>query len=278
MIKSVLVWVALLPLFVLAQQNNADSVKLSVADSLKQKHIQDSVMKIALADSLSLNKLADSVSKLPFSISYDIIINAEKQNSIAEAYNGAVKTIYVKDRRAKLKFVSLIRSQTIFFWYKSPYRQKVATVVKESGKEKYKFYLNEQIWKRFHRSHDSLNYILTSDSLYVLGYKCRKATLPLKEEASLVVYYAPGVKSQVLSAAEPLFGNLPGIPMLYEFRKGKNEITYAATEISFLAIPEAYFKEPTNGYKIRKFKPGAGKAEKLLLDDSEDDDDEGEEK
>lgn len=261
------------PFCIFAQVNNsADSLK-HIADSIAAKKITDSLLQKAKEDAKALKLLNDSISKNEFSISYDINILPEKTNTIAETYNGAVKTVYVKGKRAKLKFVSLMRVQTIYYKYKSANKNNVATIVKESGKEKYKFTLSEQRWKVFNKRYDSLKYTFAlGDSTYILGRLCRKAQLEVSPESSLTVYYLPGVKNPVLTSAEPLFASLPGIPLMYEFQKGNNKITYTASEINFLPIDETYFKEPTKGYTLKKFKPGS-KIEKLVLDGDEKDDD-----
>lgn len=254
------------------QVNNTDSLQ-QVADSIRARQIADSLAKIAAHDARELKLLNDSIAKSEFSISYDVNIEAEAKNTIAETYNGAIKTLYVKGKKAKLKFVSLMRVQTVYFRYKSVNKNNVATVVKESGKEKYKFALSDERWKLFNKRFDSLRFELkVEDSTYILKRLCRKAIMTISPESNLIVYYLPGVKHEVLAAAEPLFASLPGVPLKYIFQKGNNKITYLATEINFLPIAESYFKEPNAGYQVKKFKPGA-KIEKLSLTGEEGDDD-----
>lgn len=265
--------ISFVPFCLLAQVNNSTDSLKHIADSITAKKIADSLLQKAKEDAKALQLLSDSISKNEFSISYDVNIVSEKSNTLAETYSGAVKTVYVKGKRAKLKFVSLMRVQTVYYRYKSANKNNVATIVKESGKEKYKFTLSEQRWKVFHKRYDSLQYTYDpNDSTYILGRLCRKARLAASAESNLTVYYLPGVKNQVLSSAEPLFANLPGMPLMYEFQKGNNKITYIASEINFLPIDESYFKEPTKGYNVKKFKPGS-KIEKLVLDGDEKEDD-----
>lgn len=211
--------------------------------------------------------LADSIAHHDFSISYDINIVGRKKKTIAETYNGAVKTIYVKNNTVKLRFVSLMRTQNIYYKYNTTDTLKVAVVTKESGKQRYKFNLSKTTWRLYNFKYDSVQTILNDDSLVILNHICKKATLTLKDRQTLTVYYLPEIKNEALMAAEPMFTSLPGIVLQYEYHDGKKSITYTATEISFLPLTDAYMKPPVKGYTTKKLSPG--KTKKDLLEEEE---------
>ena len=210
------------------------------------------------------NTLADSIAHQDFSISYDINIVARKKKTIAETYNGAVKTVYVKNNMVKLRFVSLMRTQNIYFKNRSRDTANVAVVTKESGKQKYKFRLSKSSWRLYNFKYDSVQTTLFEDSLIILNHICKKATLTLKGGQILTAYYLPETKNEAFMAAEPMFSSLPGIVLQYELHDGKKSIIYTATEISFLPLTEAIMKPPTRGYITKKLSPGKTKKDPLL--------------
>ena len=238
---------------------------LSAADSAR---IADSLSFEAghRNDSLSLVDFADSISKNEFSISYDLIINSGSSKSIAEAYNGGVKTVFIKDDKAKIKFVSLMRNQMILYNISKLVSKKVV-VVKSSGKQKYKFYLSEPNWEYFNARYKGLNYIhYNNDSIEVLGKKCARAMAIFDDGSRFTVYYAPYATSEILIKAEPMFEGIPGLPLKLEFDKNGKTVVYLAREISFLPISSKEFLEPVKGFAIKRFKPGTA-VTKMVIED-----------
>jgi len=210
-------------------------------------------------DSLSYTPLiieTDSFAKYPFSIAYAINIKAKNKSSIAETYNGGVKTVYVKKEKVKIVLASLMRIQSLYFQY-PPTSGKPATLTKDSGKDKYRYSLTPSQWKYFNKKYESSSCTFLSDSLEILGRMCRKVNIKVDDEHTLTVYYFPAKQNNALLAAEPMFGCIPGIVMQYEYQKsGRQSITYTATEISFLPIPEKTFMVPVNKYVLKKYSPG----------------------
>ena len=198
----------------------------------------------------------DSFAKYPFSIAYSINVKAKNKSSIAETYNGGVKTVYVKNDKVKIVLSSLMRIQSIYFHY-PPSAGKPATITKESGKEKYRYSLTPSQWRFFNKKYDISSCTFLNDSLEILGKMCRKVNIQVDKDHELSVYYFPAKQNNALLAAEPMFGCIPGLVIQYEYHKsGKQSITYTATEISFLAIPEKTFQVPLKKYVLKKYIPG----------------------
>jgi hypothetical protein len=211
---------------------------------------------VAKAQPATALNTTDSFYTNNFFISYDINIVTNKKKSVAETYNGAVKTVFVKNNAVKLRLVSLMRIQNIYYTYKNADTNTVATIVKESGKNKYKFRLDQSDWQLFNKKYEGAAVELSDDSLMILNRTCKKATLTLTDGTSLIAWYIPSVKNEALMAAEPMFAAIPGIVLQYEFHQGKKSILYTASEISFAALPSAYFVMPEKGYVRKKFAPG----------------------
>lgn len=211
--------------------------------------------------------VTDSFAGRDISITYSIKVTGNKKRSVAETYNGAIKTLYIKNNLAKLRFVSLMRSQNIYYDHHYSDTSRVAVVVKESGKKRYKYNLGIAQWRMYNSKYDAANTMLSNDSMMVAGRLCRKALVTLTDGGKLTVYYLPAPAIATLAAAEPMFAAVPGIVLQYELHHGKKSIVYTAQNISLLPISIALMKPPAKGYITRKF--GNGKAEK---DEMEEDD------
>lgn len=206
-----------------------------------------------------------------FLITYDINITSNKKNTIAETYNGAVKSVYVKGNSVKLRLVSLMRIQNIYYKHHTTDTSAVAVIVKESGKAKYKFRLGKSDWELFNSKHSSLDIKLSEDSLVILERVCKKAVLTYPDGSSLIAYYVPGTKNEALAAAEPMFAGVPGIVLQYELHQGKKGILYTASKISFEPLALSHFAIPGKGYPTKKFSPGKTFKGNIPEDEEEED-------
>ncbi|MEQ1553986.1 MAG: hypothetical protein ABL929_07405, partial [Ferruginibacter sp.] len=214
-----------------------------------------------------------------FVISYAISITGEKTDGIAQTYNGGLKTVFIKNDLVRLRLVSLMRVQSIYFNNKIGLKTKVATVTKESGKEKAKMYLNSKEWKIYNKKNDSSRCdIFIEDTTRILNILCTKAIITLKDSTILTVYYLPNFNSKNLKAAEPLFNKIPGIPLKYTYTINNKTIEYTAVNFKSAPILQKVFSIPGKGYITQKYKPGASTSiENLNADDADDEGTEEEE-
>jgi hypothetical protein len=209
-----------------------------------------------------------------FVISYTISVKGVKSDGIAETYNGGLKTAFVKNDMVRLRLVSLMRTQSIFYDNKKATSKKVATVVKESGKERASMVLNAKQWKVFNSKTDSSRCeIFKDDTIRILNFLCAKAIITTKDSSKLDVYFLPSAKNKILNAAEPLFAKIPGLVMQYSYSKGDKTITYTATTLKSAPILASTFTIPSKGYLQVKYNPGG--ATTATGDLNADDNDEG---
>jgi hypothetical protein len=209
-----------------------------------------------------------------FVISYAIVVKGDKINDIAETYNGGLKTAFVKNDIVRLRLVSLMRMQSIFYNNKKGLKTKNATILKESGKDRLKMYLNAKEWKKFNAKYDSLHCdIYKDDTIRILDKLCTKAIITTKDSTKLTAYFLPGLKSKALAAAEPLFGLVPGLVMRYTYTKENKSIEYTATSLKFASIAPSVFSIPAKDVVTIKYVPGAKEniATNMEGDDNEDD-------
>lgn len=194
-------------------------------------------MNVSLPDS---NKII----KNDLVISYVLRIESNKKNGIAECYNGAIKTVFLKKGQARSRLVSLMRVQSIFYSQNAAGTDEKITIVKESGKDNYKKSLTKAQWKQMNKKYDGASYEMTEDSIQVLDYDCRKVMIHLKDGKKITAFYTTAINSYLFSHIEPAFAGLPGLVLQYEYENKDARFIYTASDISFSAIGTDIYKIP----------------------------------
>ena len=193
----------------------------------------------------------DPVKGQDLTVSYSIGLKSKKRNTgLGETYNGGVETIFAGDRQVRLRLVSLMRMQSIFILPDSKER---VTILKESGKDKYKCHLTEEEWKLYNQKYEGAVCRFTGDSTRILNYVCKKAILTLKSGKNITVYYTPAIQKPALSDVEPFFSAIPGLVLKYEYTYRKGTISYTATMVSRSSIDPDVFAVPGNGFPLKKY-------------------------
>jgi hypothetical protein len=208
------------------------------------------------AQSVVGNSIKATASTKEFVISYSISINGAKKSSIQQTYNGSLKTIFVKNNLVRIRLVSLMRFQSLYFNNKPGVVKNIATLVKESGKDKSILSLSAAQWKQFNKRNDSMRCeIFNDDSLLVLDKVCKKAILTSTDSSKVTVYFWPNTKSNILANAEPIFKQVPGLVLRYIVEANKKSIDYTAVDMRFEKISDKVFTIPTKGFKKLKYNP-----------------------
>ncbi|MBL0355453.1 MAG: hypothetical protein IPP72_00530 [Chitinophagaceae bacterium] len=188
-------------------------------------------------------------------IVYNIVVTKNKHTGgLEETYNGGTKAIFVSNKKARIRLVSLMRIQSIFFDYDEAQLKKT-TIIKESGKKKYLFRLTPAEWKLYNKKYDSLVCDTSfTDSMVVAGYPCRKAVITLEDEKQVNVFYTDSIHS-VNAFIEPLFRCIPGTVLQYEFSSKKGTVLFKASEVSNHYIEPKIFTIPSKNVAVRKYYP-----------------------
>ncbi|MBS1564329.1 MAG: hypothetical protein JST39_08055 [Bacteroidetes bacterium] len=192
-------------------------------------------------------------------VSYSITLKSKKKDTgIGESYNGGVKTVFVSDGQVRLRLVSLMRMQSIFVLPAAAPEHRVA-IVKESGRDSYKYFLTPGDWKQYNSRYEGLSCRFMDDTLHLLGYMCRKAVITLKTKETVTAWYTSAVSEPALGNVEPLFSSLPGLVLKYEYTYRKGTIVCTATSINRQPIEAAVFAVPGSKTPERKYLPGSGR-------------------
>lgn len=266
--------------FAQTDSTRADSVRQqALADSLLLKHASDSLLD-AVRDSTvvaSDSPFKDSLNTLDFTVQYDIATTMGNRRSIAETYNGAVKTLYVSGNAVKTKITSLMRTQYIVYYGRPASNARQAVLVKESGKDKYYINISKNNWPIY--SHTDLYTEpkpIAGDTATLLGMRCPGYAMVLADGKVLSAYVLPGVEREVLDKAEPFLEKFPGLPLRYTISSGKQSVSYTARSISFVPIPAEIFAVSTKGLKQKRFVYRKDTKRLEVEDDSDEDENETE--
>jgi len=186
-------------------------------------------------------------------IVYDINTSSKTKNAgIEETYNGGIKTIMLQNGQARVRLVSLMRIQSLYFFTKDTALTKVL-MTKESGKKKYKYQLSASDWKQYNAKYDSITYSLLDETKSVAGYPCKKAIITIPaENKEVIVYYSPELKP-LDDHIEPLFAGIPGLVLEYMHKTSDGNISFTASKISFGPIDETLLQEPASGYILKSY-------------------------
>ena len=179
---------------------------------------------------ISQETSADSSLTKDFVISYGIRLNTDhKKTSVGDAYDGGSKTFFISNNKVRIRLVSLMRIESLFFFSDSTGTS--IYQVKESGRKINRRELTEQEWKTLNTKYDSTRYELsTGAGKKILGYDCKKAIVHLKDGRSITCFYTEKIPALPF-IYEPAFAGLPGLVLEYTYNYKSGGATYTALSL-----------------------------------------------
>lgn len=159
----------------------------------------------------------------------------------------ATKTVYIKSNNARIDLVAPAYAQSTIYNKSTG----MATVLRSFGEDKYMTSLNAKQWRKLNMPLDSIQIQLTTDSISVLDYSCKKALLQLKNGTTVTVYYTTAIIPSVRDY-EYMFKDIPGFVLGYEMVDDLGLKTiFRATQINlYNPVAASKFDIPTKGYRI----------------------------
>jgi GLPGLI family protein len=168
--------------------------------------------------------------------------NAEPR--IADAFDGATTTVYLKGNLSRSELSSALFSSTTIHDAKAG----SATVLREVSGQKLLIRMTPENWQEKNKRYQGITFTNTGETKTIAGYNCIKAVAKLKDGSSFTVYYTPDLIPEN-KEYDYQFRNLNGLPLEYELTQGKFTIRYTVSKINMNPVPASKFDIPKSGYR-----------------------------
>lgn len=178
-------------------------------------------------------------------IVYDITIQTgSKEPQLADMFDGAKTTIYLKGGQSRTDMVSPLGSTTTIFDAKNS----SGAVLKEYGNQKLLIKMTKEDWADLNSKYSGIVFNIENETKEIVGYQCQKAHAKLKDGSTFTVFFTKELVTENKDY-DFQFKNLPGLPLEYESAIGTLKVKYTASKIAFDPIPMQKFAIPTAGYR-----------------------------
>ncbi|MEP6746366.1 MAG: hypothetical protein ABJB86_01500 [Bacteroidota bacterium] len=176
---------------------------------------------------------------------YDATISTgESQPKLADAFDGATTTVYIKGTMSRTEMTSALASFTSIH----DSRAGTSVVLQEISGQKLLIRMTADNWKDKNKRYDDISFSNTSETKTIAGYKCIKATATMKDGSAFTVYYTKDIIPEN-SEYNAQFKNLEGLPLEYELTQGKLKIKYTVSKVNMNPVPASKFDIPKSGYR-----------------------------
>lgn len=202
------------------------------------------VVLIALA--IFLASLAWSQKKISeLTLVYDAsITTGSDEPKMADAFDGATTTIYLKGNLSRSELSSALFSSTTIH----DARTGAAVVLREVSGQKLLIRMTPENWIEKNRKYQGISFTNANETKVIAGYTCIKAVATLSDGSTFTVYYTTEIIPEN-KEYDYQFKNLNGLPLEYELTQGKLKIKYTVSKINLNPVPASKFDIPRGGYR-----------------------------
>jgi GLPGLI family protein len=196
---------------------------------------------------LSLTSIAAMAQKKvsELTLVYDASISTgENQPKLADAFDGATTTVYIKGNLSRSEMLSALASFTTIH----DARTGGAVVLQEISGQKLLIKMTPENWKDKNKRYEGISFKTLEETKIIAGYKCSKAIATMKDGSSFTVYYTKEIMPEN-NDYNVQFKNLEGLPLEYELNQGKLKIKYTVSKINMNPVPASKFDIPKSGYR-----------------------------
>ena len=204
-----------------------------------KKIILSGLMGFSLAATYAQKRLSD------LTIVYDAVINTgSTEAKLADAFDGATTTVYLKGALSRSDMVSALANFTTIH----DSRSGTAVVLQEVGGQKLLIRMTEEDWKDKNRKYEGIKFTPAEETKMLAGYKCKKAIAELKDGSTFTVFYTEDIIPENNNYSSQ-FKTLKGLPLEYELKQGNLNIRYVVSQVSLNPVPVSKFDIPKSGYR-----------------------------
>jgi GLPGLI family protein len=172
------------------------------------------------------------------------ITTGSKDPKLADAFDGATTTIFIKGSQSRSEMVSALFTSTTIHDAKTG----TAVVLREVSGQKLLIRLTADDWKDKNKRYEGITFKDTSDTKVIAGYNTTKAIATLPDGTTFTVYYTKDIIPENREY-EYQFRSLAGLPLEYEMNQGNLKIKYTVSQINLNPVPASKFDIPKTGYR-----------------------------
>ena len=177
-----------------------------------------------------------------------ICYNIQISNDGKTTTDSATCTIYLKGNTSRMDIANSLGNETTIYDAKAGN----SVILKQYSGQKLMITLTKQNWLDKYDKYDGIIFNSTNEAKQIAGYNCKKAVAQLKNGSDFFVYYTTEVNT-FNKEYDPIFRNLPGLPIFYEFSNGKLTFKYTLSFIDVNPLPSVKFDIPKSGYRIMTY-------------------------
>ncbi len=179
-------------------------------------------------------------------LSYDMQISTgSNEPKMADAFDGAVTTVYIKGHLSRSEMSSALFSSTTIHDAKAG----TAVALREVSGQKLLIRMTAENWLEKNKKYDGIVFANTKETKIIAGYKCMKAEAKLADGTVFDVYYTSEIIPENKEFENMMFKNLNGLPLEWQLVQGKLNIRYTLSKINLNPIPVSKFDIPKAGYR-----------------------------
>lgn len=176
---------------------------------------------------------------------YDAIITTgSKEPKLADAFDGATTTVYIKGNLSRSEMVSALASFTTIHDSNTG----SSVILQEVSGQKLLIRMTADNWKDKNKRYEGITFSNTGETKTIAGYKCVKAIAKMKDGATFIVYYTNEIVPENMEYNYQ-FKNLDGLPLEYELSQDNLTIKYTVSKINLNPVPASKFDIPKSGYR-----------------------------
>lgn len=172
------------------------------------------------------------------------ITTGSKEPKLADAFDGATTTVYIKGTMSRSEMVSALASFTTIH----DATNGSSVILQEVSGQKLLIRMSAENWKDKNKKYEGITFANTEETKTIAGYKCVKALAKMRDGATFSVYYTNEIIPDNIEYNYQ-FKNLEGLPLEYELTQGSLTIKYSVSKINLNPVPASKFDIPKIGYR-----------------------------
>jgi GLPGLI family protein len=176
---------------------------------------------------------------------YDATVSTGSADpKLADAFDGAVTTVYISGALSRLDMVSALFTSTTIHDSKA----NTAVVLREVSGQKLLIRLSPEDWADKNKRYQGITFTNTDETKVIAGYNTTKAIAKTADGSTFTVYYTKDIMPEN-KEYDYQFRSLQGLPLEYEMVRGNLKIKYTVSQINLNPVPASKFDIPKTGYR-----------------------------